>query len=154
MEIPRLFPLWVALGLLVGCASSPEPESAFEALPPQSYSFDTVWECLIEAAEDLRFTIADSSRDGERGDFTTDFVVTFTDSLNGKQRGQRLHARIAPGAVEDTFDVSLAASKFARAGGGDWSYVQPDEELRARFEAAFHRSLGARYKTSSQDEGY
>jgi hypothetical protein len=132
---------------LAGCVGAdPEPADAMQPLPQaQVYPFLTVWECCLEASEREGFPVARSQRDGERGEWTTEFQVTFRDAVERRDRSHRLHGRVAP-AGEGQYTVHLAASAFVADEGGDWSYVGPDPELRARFERALHASLGRRYQ--------
>ena len=150
----RLLALAPVLALLVACAGPEQaPESAFAGLPPQTYPFDVVWECLIEAAEDLEFTIDDASRDGTQGEFGTVVVVTFTNTLDDSAKGQRLQARI-----QNTGDkqqaVQLAASELERQAGGSWTWARSDDALRARFEDAYHTAIRTRYRAEPRDEGF
>lgn len=133
--------------LLSGCAGAdPEPKTALQPLPQsQVYPFLTVWECCLEASEREGFTIKRSSRDGDRGEWVTEYKVTFRDAVERRDRAQRLHGVVEP-AGAGAFTVQVAASAFVADEGGDWSYQGPDPELRGRFEKALHDSLGRRYQ--------
>lgn len=136
-----------ALLLLAGCAGAdPEPATALTPLPQaQVYPFLTVWECCLEASEREGFTIKRSDRDGDRGEWVTEYKVTFRDAVERRDRAHRLHGTVEP-AGEGSFTVHVAASEFVADEGGEWSYKGADPELRGRFERGLHQSLGRRYQ--------
>lgn len=149
----RLLASTLLLGLLVGCAGPEQaPDGAFDGLPPQTYPFDVVWECLIEGAENLGFKIEDAARDGSQGSFGTDVQVTFTNSLANTEQGQRLQATIVETGDKDQ-SVRVAASRLERKVGGPWTWVRSDDELRARFEDAYRTAIRTRYRGQANQGG-
>ena len=131
--------------LALGCGTvSSEPDSTYEDLPPQAYAFDTIWECAIEACEDLGFHLDDSSRDGANGSFVTNTVEIDKDLVRRTRLGHRLRGKISPNG-EGTFRMQVAASRFEEEEGEAWSYLAPDPDLQAKFRAKFKQKVAARY---------
>ncbi|MEZ6185386.1 MAG: hypothetical protein R3F62_10300 [Planctomycetota bacterium] len=129
-----------------GCSTvSPEPESTYQDFPPQAYPFDTVWECAIEASEELGFHIEDSSRDGQSGFFVTNVVEVDKDLVRRTRLGHRVRGKISPNG-DQTFRLQLAASRFEEQEGEAWSYLTADAELLSKFESTYKRRLSARYE--------
>ena len=138
--------LLLALLTTAGCGGvEREPEDAFVELPPQAYSFATVWECLLEAAEREGFEIGTSSRDAERGEFVTTFKIIDRDVVAGTARAQRLRATTRAGG-DGAYLVRLAATEWRREGGGAWTYAGTAPALRERFQATYRDSLTRRYQ--------
>ncbi|MGE0706523.1 MAG: hypothetical protein AB7N76_17715 [Planctomycetota bacterium] len=141
----------LALALLapLGCSSAtPEPDDPYTELPTQTYPFDLVWQCAVEAVEAEGFAVDKSQRQGTgNGTLVTSMKQTKDDQLSEAEEGTRVRVRVTE-LGEQSYKLEVAPSRFQRPyKNAEWSYVGRDEQLLTRLKAHLHEALKKRYRS-------